>query len=337
MILVTGGTGLLGSQLLFDLASSGKKVRALKRADSDMHVYERLFQPFPQYKNNVEWVVGDVLDLFSLEDALEGIETVYHAAAFISFYPADRNKMMKINVEGVANMVNMAMNKNVKRFCHVSSVAALGPMNEGEVLDENTWWKTSKVNSNYAISKYGGEREVWRGIEEGLNAFIINPSIIIGPGNWKSGSTIIFEQIWNGLSFYAEGIAGFVDVRDVSKSAIALMEKGIKNERFIISAENLSYRYVFDSIAQAMGKRKAFFKVTPFLSEVGWRLEQVRSFIVRSNPIVTRELAMSAMMQCRYSNEKIVKEIGIEFISIDKAIENAVRYFKMDQESKFSG
>ena len=327
MILLTGGTGLVGSQLLFDLASSGKKVRAIYRKESKMNVVDRLFYSFPAFKENIEWFESDVTDQFSLEEALEGIDTVYHAAAFISFYPSERNRMMKINVGGTANMVNVALKKNIKRFCHISSVASLGRVSGEEILDENSWWKTSKDNSNYAISKYGGEREIWRGIEEGLSAFIINPSIVIGPGNWKSGSTQMFSQVWKGLPFYTEGFTGFVDVRDVSHSAIALMDKVVSNERFIINSENVSYRFVFDCIAENLGKKKAHIKVTPFLSEIGWRLEKIKSFLTNSRPMITKETAHSGMMQWHYSNEKIKKEIGIEFIRIEDSVKNAAGYF----------
>jgi nucleoside-diphosphate-sugar epimerase len=334
MILLTGGTGLVGSQLLFDLASSGKKVRAIRRKESQMNVVDRLFSAFPAFKENIEWFESDVLDQFSLEEAMEGIDTIYHGAAFISFYPSERNKMMKINVEGVANMVNGALKKDVKRFCHISSTASLGRVSGDQILDENSWWKTSKDNSNYAISKYGGEREVWRGIEEGLNAFIINPSIVIGPGNWKSGSTQMFSQVWKGLPFYTEGVAGFVDVRDVSRSAIALMEKGVSNERYIINSENVTYRYVFDCIAESLGKKKASIKVTPFLSALGWRLEKIKSLLTNSHPMITKETAHSGMMQYQYSNEKIKKEIGIEFISIEESVKYAAGFFLKDIKDK---
>src|SRR5436190_8171415 len=199
MIFLTGGTGLVGSQILFDLASSGNKIRALRRKESRLDVVDRLFEKTPGYKKNIEWIEGDVIDLFSLEDAMEGVDTVYHSGAFISFFPSEVKKMMKVNVEGTANMVNMALKKNVKRFCHISSVAVLGRFSGDEILNEDSWWKTSKENSNYAISKYGGEREVWRGIEEGLNAFIVNPTIVIGPGKWDTGSTQMFSQVWTGL------------------------------------------------------------------------------------------------------------------------------------------
>jgi nucleoside-diphosphate-sugar epimerase len=330
MILLTGGTGLVGSQLLFDLASAGKKVRAIHRKESQMNVVDRLFSAFPEHKKNIEWFEGDVLDQFSLEESMVGIDTIYHSAAYISFYPSERSKMMKTNVEGVANMVNVALKKNIKRFCHISSTASLGRVSGDELLDENSWWKTSKDNSNYSISKYGGEREVWRGIEEGLNAFIVNPSIVIGPGNWKSGSTQMFSQVWKGLPFYTEGVGGFVDVRDVSRSAIALMEKGVSNERYILNSENETYRYVFDCIAESLGKKKAYIKVTPFLSELGWRLEKIKSLLTNSRPMITKETAHSGMMQFHYSNEKIKKETGIEFISVKESVKNAAGYFLKD-------
>jgi dihydroflavonol-4-reductase len=327
MILVTGGTGLVGSQLLFDLTSSGEKVRALRRAESNMNVVNRLFAASPQLLQNIEWFEGNVNDFFSIEEAMDGVDTVYHSAAFISFYPSDNNKMMKVNVEGTANMVNMAMKNGIKRFCHVSSVAAIGRNAGDEFVDENSWWKTSKQNSNYAISKYGGEREVWRAIEEGLSAFIVNPTIIIGPGNWTSGSTQMFSQVWKGLSFYTDGSTGFVDSRDVSKSAIMLMKKGIENERYIINSENVTYRYVFDLIAENFGRKKATIRVTPFMAELGWRFERAKSLFTSGKPMITKETARNSLMKWNYSNEKIKKEIGIDFISVEESIKFACEAF----------
>ena len=177
MILITGATGLVGARLLFDL-SVNERVKAMRRTSSKMDVVNRIFSADPERLKNVEWVEGDVNDIFSLEDAFENVDVVYHSAALISFLPSERRLMMKVNVEGTTNVVNMALDKKVKRFCHVSSVAALGRIAGSESVDENNVWKTSSENSNYAISKYGGEREVWRGIEEGLSAFIINPTTL---------------------------------------------------------------------------------------------------------------------------------------------------------------
>ncbi|MBK8364011.1 MAG: NAD-dependent epimerase/dehydratase family protein [Bacteroidetes bacterium] len=327
MILITGATGLVGARLLFDL-SVNERVKAMRRISSKMDVVNRIFSADPERLKNVEWVEGDVNDIFSLEDAFENVDVVYHSAALISFLPSERNLMMKVNVEGTANVVNMALDKKVKRFCHVSSVAALGRIAGSESVDENNVWKTSSENSNYAISKYGGEREVWRGIEEGLSAFIINPTIIIGPGDWNSGSSQMFSSVNKGLKFYATGSTGFVDYRDVSKCAIELMNKGVTGKRFVINGENLPYQFVFDKIAEGLNKPKATIKVTPLIAELGWRAEAFRSFIMRDKSMVTKETARNGNMHWKYLNEKIKKEIGIEFISIENSISHTASLFK---------
>lgn len=327
MILVTGGTGLVGSQLLFDLTIREQKVRALKRKNSDLRITRRLFNDQPERFNRIEWVEGDVTDLFSIEDALQGVDTVYHSAAMISFLPEDKEKMYKINVEGTANMVNMALEKKVKNFCHVSSVAALGRSEGNRTIDEHNLWKTSKFNSNYAISKYGGEREVWRGVEEGLNAVIINPSIIIGPGNWITGSTQLFPSIYHGLPFYSAGITGYVDVRDVSRCAIELVQKNIRGERFIISAENLSYKDLFFMIADEMQKKRPFIEAKPWMSALVWRIESFLRLFWKGKSMITKETARSAVEKWYYNNEKICKTLNTEFIPIRSAVQYTVNCF----------
>ena len=222
MILVTGGTGLLGSHLLLELARSGKNVRALKRKSSNISQVRKVFLYYVQNADellqNIEWFEGDLLDFGSIEDSLEGVKEIYHAGAVVSFYPSDHKSMLKVNIEGTANLVNLALEKAISKFCYVSSVSTLGRADNLGLTDEETYWKASNKNSQYAISKYGAEREVWRGIEEGLNAVIVNPSVILGPGDWKSGSPAFFSRIGKGLKFYTSGINGFVDVRDVSKA-----------------------------------------------------------------------------------------------------------------------
>lgn len=319
MILVTGGTGLVGARLLFDL-SINQKIRALKRENSSMKVVKRIFKDDPERINNVEWVVGDLNDIYSLEQAIENVDVIYHAAAFISFRPEDRKKMMKVNGEGTANLVNLCLDKKDLRFCYVSSVAALGRIAGIHTIDENVHWKTSSDNSNYAISKYSGEREVWRGIEEGLSAFIINPTIIIGPGDWNSGSAQMFTTVKKGLKFYTSGSTGFVDYRDVSRCAILLMNLGVKAERYIINAENVSYRHVFNSIADNLNMHKPTILVTPTLAEIGWRVEKIRSLIAREKSMITKETARNGNRSWFYSNEKIKKTVNINFIPIEESI-----------------
>lgn len=327
MILVTGGTGLVGSQLLLDLALKGEKVRALKRPHSDLTPVINAFSAHPGLLESIEWVDGDVLDIFPLEKALYGIKKVYHCAAFVSFIPEEAELMLTTNINGTANVVNLCLENKIEKLCHVSSVAAINRINESEVIDENSQWKISKHNSNYAISKFGAEREVWRGISEGLNAVIVNPTIIIGPGNWKTGSTAMFPQVWKGLKFYTNGTSGFVDVRDVTRCMIALMESNKNGERFIINAENLTYRKIFDWIADGLQKPRPSIYANTWMRNVAWRTESLKKFVFKTRPFITRETALSAGRQVSFSNQKIKNALGINFIPVQKGIEDTCQVF----------
>ncbi len=334
MILVTGGTGLVGSQLLFDLAKAGNNIRALKRNTSTMTVVNRIFRRHENLLKQIEWMDGDVTDLFSLEDAFLDVRQVYHCAALVSFLRADFKRMMKINTEGTANMVNTALESGVDRFCYVSSTASLGRSEENKMLTETSVWKTSKNNSGYAISKYGAEREVWRGMEEGLNAFIVNPSIIIGAGDLHGGSTALFGEVWKGLPFYPTGSSGFVDVRDVTSSMIQLMQKNIPGEKFIISAENISYRDVINFMADGFGKSRPTIRVGIVLSEIGWRVERARKYFSKTKPMITKETARNGQHTWNYSNQKIKTVLGIEFIPVKDAVKNVCDIFLKESKSK---
>lgn len=327
MILLTGSTGLVGSRILFDLTARGVKVRALRRAESGNAQIDRLFNGHSGQLGLIEWVTGDVTDLFSLEEAMDGIDTIIHSAAFISFHPSDRKKMHKVNVEGTANLVNLALEKGIGKFCHISSVAALGRSVSGKMIDEENLWKPSKFNSSYAISKYGAEREVWRGMEEGLNGFIVNPSIIIGPGDWKSGSSQLFRSVYNGLPFYSTGVTGYVDVRDVSRCVLALLDKNISGERFILNSENVSYRDMFFMIADAMHKRRPFILARPWMAALVWRFAGLFEMVIGKRSMITKETARSGMEKWYYTNEKIRKLLPEEFLPIQRSVEDTVKVF----------
>ena len=260
MILLTGATGLLGSHIAYELLQQGKKIRALKRKDSNSTLTEKIFSFYTnehiELLNSIEWVEGDVLDLGSLEDAMVGITHVYHCAAMVSFLPKEKDKMMQVNIEGTANVVNAAMHAGVKKLCHISSIAALGSTIDGSLITEETWWKNNPSNSYYAISKYGAEREVWRAAEEGLNVVIVNPSFIIGPGDTSKSSSEAFGILRKGASWYTNGVNGYVDVRDVAHAAIKLIESDVLNQRFILNAANLSYRSFFDKVLVQLNKPK---------------------------------------------------------------------------------
>ena len=333
MILVTGGTGLLGAYLLLKLTCEEEKVRALKRESSSTRIVENVFR----YNNDaaeellgrIEWVNGDVCDIFSLEDAMKGIDYVYHCAAMVSFDPKDRDKMMQINIDGTANVVNAALSSGIKKLCHVSSIAALGRAEQGNMVTEDIMWKSSHNNSNYAISKYGGEREVWRGTEEGLNAVVINPSIIIGMGDPAKGSSKLISTIDRFSLFYSNGINGFVDVRDVVQSMIILMKSPINNERFIINGANYSYRRLFELIALNLEKPKPRFAIPNLLLAIWWRIEKVRSIFTGSAPMITKETTRTSQHQNYYSGDKLTEKTGFNYTPPEETIAEACRLYKL--------
>ena len=296
MILVTGGSGLLGSELINQLINKGYKVRALTNST-----------PLKNFNSDkVESFKADILDVVSLEDAMQGISEVYHCAGFVSYNPGMYKKLYKINVEGTSNIVNAALSANVKKLVHVSSVATL-EKNDTEFISEKMSFKEMHFESNYAKTKYLGELEVWRAMAEGLNAAIVNPSIILGDGNWNEGSSAIFKSVYNEFPWYTNGIAGFVDVTDVASAMIMLMESNVRDERFILSAVNESFKNIFSLIAKGFNKKIPHNKATPFLANLVWRVERVRSMLSGKDPLITKETARSAFKETCYDNSKFLK------------------------------
>ena len=335
MILVTGGTGLVGTHLLYDLTASGKKVRALKRSSSNISNVRKVFSYYSadpeSLLKNIEWMDADLYDVYSLLDSMEGISEVYHCAAMVSFEKKHEWEMMKINVEGTANMVNAALEKGIRKFCHVSSIASLGRAENGGLTNEETFWKSSPDNSNYSVSKYGAEREVWRAAEEGLNVVIVNPSLIIGGGNWAQSSSNMFSKGYKGINYYSKGENGFIDVRDVSALMIKLMGSDISNQRFLLNAENASFRKYFDNMHTAFGKTKPSIKAGKFLTGFAWRAEKIRSVLTGAAPLITKETAQSANRISRFSNEKISKVFpDFKFIPMEQSVKDTCRLYLKD-------
>ncbi len=337
MILVTGGTGLVGSHLLLELVLVGKEVKALMRPTS---IIEQVRKTFSWYRDDaaelftkIQWVEGDITDIFSLDEAVEGVREIYHCAGLVSFYKKDRFELERINHFGTANIVNAALKAGIRKLCHVSSVSALGKEKQGEPITENHLWKTSKRNSFYAISKYAGEREVWRGMEEGLDSIIIIPSIILGPGNWNSGSTKLFSTVSNGIPFYSHGVNGYIDVRDVAGLMVKLMKSDLKNERFIFTTEDVSFRNIITMIAASLGKMKPFIRLPSWMGEVGWRVEQVK-LLAGARPTFSKEITRAAFGKFYFSNQKLSVAMLHNYISIPDSIDNAARIFLKDIKTK---
>ena len=323
MILVTGGTGLVGSHLLYQICQSETKVRAIKRAYSKTNFVRQVFSYYTEKADllfeKIEWVNADLLNIPELDLAFQGITKVYHCAAWISFNPKHKNNMMQTNIEGTSNIVNLCLAHRIHKLCHVSSVASLGrPIYCGST-DENTPWVSSPENSYYRLSKYHSEMEVWRGIEEGLNAVIVCPAIILGPGKWEKGSSMLFKQVWKGLPFYTSGTNGFVDVRDVVNVMIQLMKGKIKSERFILCSESIPFKKTFDFIAEALGKKKPEIEVGPFLSAFGWRIAKIISIISGKPPLITKEIVLAGNSISIYENKKIKTTLNYQFKSVEQS------------------
>jgi dihydroflavonol-4-reductase len=274
--------------------------------------------------NKVEWVQGDVLDVASLEEAATGMDAIIHAAAIVSFVAADRSLMYKTNVEGTANVVNTALQKNIQRLVHISSVAALGRTANAGTVTEEKQWAESKINTHYAISKYHAEMEVWRGMGEGLNTIILNPSTVLGYGDWNSSSCAIFKNVYNEFPWYTTGINGFVAVEDVARAAVELMETSITSERYIVNGDNWSFKQLLGTMAAGFGTKIPSREATPFMGEIAWRLEKLKAFFSGKRPLLTKESARVAQSKTYFDNSKISKALpGFSFTPLQQAIENA--------------
>jgi dihydroflavonol-4-reductase len=295
MVFITGASGLVGSHLLRQLVKEGQQVRALYRS------------AIPSFEgaDQVEWVQGDILDIVSLEEALSGVDHVYHCAAIVSFNPRKKALMHRINVEGTANVVNACLSAGIRRMVYVSSIAAMGRIREDGPINEEMKWSEETSNSEYGKTKYLAELEIFRGIGEGLDIVIVNPVIILGAGDWSKGSTEIFKTVYDEFPWYTEGTGGFVDVEDVVRAMILLMTaEKVCAERFILSGVNMSYRNLFESIAENFNKKPPQRKVTPFLAGLVWRWEGLKSWFTGNDPLLTRETARTAAARVKIDNSK---------------------------------
>lgn len=314
MIFITGCNGLVGSFILRNLLQQNFYVRALKRPSSDLSFIEDI-------KDKVEWVEGDISDITFLDKALKGVHTVIHAAAIVSFSPSDKKNLFKCNVEGTANIINASLNQGVKEFIHISSVAALGRKKGTNTIDESTVWENSPLNTNYAISKYMSELEVWRGMEEGLNVSIVNPSVVLGPGDWNAGSTKIFQYVWNGGKFYTDKMMNYVDVRDVAEIVLRLVnnEKAY-GKRFILSGGKISYKDFFELVGKSFNKKSPSIKATPLLSEIAWRVLALKSFFTGQKALITKETVRLSKQSFVYDNSRIRNFLNFQFRPVEETI-----------------
>ncbi len=326
-ILVTGGTGFLGTYIIKHLVEKGYQVRAIRRSNKMPAWIPKEISDL-NTSGSVEWVEGDVLDVVALEEAMEGIDAVIHAAAVVSFVKKERKNMYQVNVEGTANVVNMMLEKNIRRLVHISSVAALGRTATGGHVDEEKKWEESKVNTHYGRSKYKAELQVWRGMGEGLEAVILNPSTILGYGDWNHGSSAIFKNVFKEFKWYVSGTNGFVDVEDVAEVAVLMMESSVSEQRFIINADNWPFKKIQEKIAGEFGKKKPTRLTTPFLLGVAWRIEKMKSVFTRKKPLITKESARVAQSRTWFENAKLLKALpGFSFTPLEETIKRSCKKY----------
>lgn len=321
MILVTGGTGLLGQELIQHLFE--------KDAGEIVAIYRSTI-PIG-FEQKAKWVKGDVLDVVFLTEIMAGITEAYHCAGYVSFNPKHKAELYQINVEGTANVVNACLDADVRKLVHVSSVAALGRYHQGKTVSEKMEWTEESNNSEYGKTKYLGEIEVWRGIGEGLNAVIVNPTIIFGQyGHWAKGSMAIFKNVYNGFPWYSTGSAGFVSAKNVAEAMLQLMKSDVSAKRFIVSAENKTFKDLFFMIADTFGKKRPHKAVTPFLAAMVWHLEKVKSFFTKKDPLVTKETADSALSTIQFDNSALLKALpSFAYTPLQKSVEDICQQLKV--------
>lgn len=328
--LITGGTGIVGAHVLLDLLRSGRSVRALHRAGSDRSMVDRIFSHYGQGElvARIEWVEGDVMDVTALAEAMQGIEHVYHAAALVSFDPRKSTAMLRVNVQGTANVVNAALEAGVIRLCHVSSTAAIGTPAPGSIGDEALPWQDGDRVSDYSRSKHWAELEVQRGIAEGLDAVIVNPCVVLGPGHSGRSSMAIVDRLRKGTRWYTTGANAFVDARDVSACMLALMEQGRTGEQYLLVGENAGYKRLFTLMAEAFGHAVPYAEAKPWMLGLAWRTERLRGWLTGASPLVTKATARTSLGQRAYSSQKARALIGYRFRTLEESVANVVSFAK---------
>jgi nucleoside-diphosphate-sugar epimerase len=323
MIFVTGGTGFLGAHVLAKLASEGIPVRALKRKSSSTEYLKKVLlkNNCSDFYNKIEWIEGDMLDYELLLDSLNGVSHVIHAAAIVSFSKKDFKLVTNGNVNGTANLVDAALSNNVKRFCHISSITALGGNEDGKPIDENSEWRNNKGNSAYSIAKYYSELQVWRGHSEGMECVIVNPSVIIGSGNWKTDISSLFTKVSKGLKYFTCGSTGFVDVTDVADIVTKLaLHSEVNGERFVINAENIAYREILNMIAQSLNKDIPKKEVGEKTLNILYKLSVIGSIFSKNKSLMSPDMARIATSNLFYSNKKICDLLTYNFRPISETI-----------------
>ena len=328
-ILVTGATGLVGSYVVRTLLENGyENVTIIHRKSSDMSLLGDAVDKVRKFE-------ADLTDVFGLEDAMEGITHVIHCGALVSFDSRDKRALAKTNIEGTANLVNLAIEKGVKKFIHMSSIAALGRNTNDDKVHEDVKFEDSPSNSFYAITKHLGELEVWRGKEEGLDVRVLIPGLILGSGYWKIGTNGFFNHVWRGSKFYPQGTTGFVDVRDLAEFAVRMLDYNGPIEKFLMIGHNVSYKQFLDTIAQYLSKKAPSVATTKWILNIAWRLDKMRSLLTGSRPMLTKETATTSSKLYVFDNQKSMDIEGFKYTPFEKTIADTAHQYIEASHNKF--
>ena len=321
-IFMTGANGLLGSIIAKNLLHAGFPLSAMRRASSSMAL-------LGSSASAISWFEADLLDTESYRKHLEEADIVIHAAAMVSFDKRDHARMMDINVRGTAELVDAALGAGIKHFIQISSIAAIGRVKDAGIIDEDTKWVNSELNSQYAISKYQAELEVWRGGEEGLPFSIVNPSVVLGMGDLQQSSAKLFKYVWDQKPFYTDAIVNYVDVEDVAEAVRLLIEMGPQNDRFIISAGDVPYKTLFGLMANNLGKRAPFIKANKAIVWAAVIAETLKGWLTGTRPLVTAETAKLSRKNFRYDNTKAKRELGLQFRPLEETVARLCEELKL--------
>ncbi|MDO1512526.1 NAD-dependent epimerase/dehydratase family protein [Maribacter confluentis] len=330
MVLVTGGTGLVGSHLLLKLAMQNVPVRAIYRSVEKLEQVKKTFSYYTTnvtaLYNKIDWVQGDILDIPSLDDAFQNVTHVYHCAALISFSPSDFNILDRVNREGTANIVNMCIAKNVQKLCYVSTIGTIGRTSTSLAADEETEFNRQFANP-YAITKHLAEMEVWRGAQEQIQVVIINPGVILGPGYWENGSGSFFKTAHKNYSYYPPGGSGFVAVVDVTAIMVRLMNTDIHGERYIVVTSNNTYKEVLEMISRAMNKKAPYKKLQPWQLQIGKYLDRLRHLLTGKPRTITHSTIHGLLHPTTFDSSKIIKTLDYTFEPLENSITFSSRIF----------
>lgn len=308
--LITGASGLLGSYIAARFLDFGE-IYALKRKGSNKGLLQ---------DERVHWLEGDINDYQSLEAAFEGMDMIIHVAGMVSYFDKDKKALLKVNLEGTTNVVNVMLQKSIKKLIHISSVAALGRTPEVLTVTETQKWTESLLNSPYAISKYLGELEVWRAAQEGLDVMVVYPSLVLGKISDNRTSTKIYEYVLKEKSYYPAGVINYVDVRDVAEALAQCYIKESWGKRYIINAAAIPYKQFFEELAKAFDKKAPHKPISKGMLKILLVATWIGRLCGLSKIPLSSQSAKLAQLQFKMSNQKIKKDFGFEFMTLSETL-----------------